>query len=128
MKKANKLELTAAWLDVTNVYDSIPHQLIFFALDRFGIEPIWVDLLKSYYSDLCSKSLPPIPPSCWHQHLRGIFTGCTVSIIMFLAEVNVIFEFLSARIDISIFQSLISPPAKSFTDDLFLMSTFLQQT
>ena len=106
----------------------MPHQLIFFALERYGIDPKWIDLLKSYYGDLWSKSFSPIAPSSWYQHLRGIFTGCTVSIILFLAGMNVILEFISAGIDISIFQSLLSPPVKAFMDDLFLMSPSLQQT
>ena len=61
--------------------------------------------------------------------MRGVFTGFTVSIILFLAGMNVILEFVSAAIDISVFQSLLSPPVKAFImDDLFLMSPSLQQT
>lgn len=35
---------------------------------------------------------------------------------------NVILEFISAGIEISIFQPLLSPPVKALMDDLFLVS------
>lgn len=38
--KTNKLNLAAVWLDISNVYGSVPHQLIFFTLERYGIDPI----------------------------------------------------------------------------------------
>ena len=60
-------------------------------------------------------------PSSWYQYLIEIFTGCTVSIILLLAGMNVILEFISAGIDISIFQSLLSPSVKVFIDDIFLV-------
>ena len=31
--------------------------------------------------------------SSWHRHQRGIFAGCTVSIILFLAGMNVLLEY-----------------------------------
>ena len=75
-----------------------------------------------------SKSFSTTAPSNWHMHLRGIFTGHTVSIILFLAGMNVILEFIVAGTDNSNFQSLLSPPVKAVMDDLFLMSPSLQQT
>ena len=60
--------------------------------------------------------------------MRQIFTSCIVSIILFLAGMNVILEFISAGINISIFQSFLSPPVKGFMDDHFFMSPSLQQT
>ena len=51
-----------------------------------------------------------------------------VSMMLFLAGMNIILEFISDRTDISISQSLLSPPVKAFMDDLFHMSLSLQQT
>lgn len=64
-------------------------------------------------------------PSMGWVTLRVIFTNCTVSIILILAGMNIILEL---GIDISVFQSLLSPPAKEFIDDFFPMSPSLQQT
>ena len=81
--KTNKANLTAVWLDIANAYGSIPHQWIFMALERYGVDPIWIDIIKPYYTGLWNKSFLLNASSNWHQHQRGIFTGCTVSIILF---------------------------------------------
>ena len=51
-----------------------------------------------------------------------------VSVMLFLAGMNIILEFISDRTDISISQSLLSTPVQAFMDDLFHMSLSLQQT
>ena len=94
--KINKLNLAAVSLDIANPYGSVPHHLIVFALEHYRIDSKWVDLLKSYYGGLWSQLFSPTEPSNWHKHLRGIFTGCTVSIILILAGTNVILEFIVA--------------------------------
>ena len=66
--KTKKLNLAEVWLDIANAYGSVPHQLIFFALERFSIDPIWDDLLKSYYVGLWNKSFSPTAPYSWHKH------------------------------------------------------------
>ena len=127
-RKVNKSNLTAVWLDIANAYGSIPHQLIFLALKRYGIDPIWIDVIKSYYSGLWSRSFLEKCPSSWHQHLRGIFTGCTVSIILFLSGINIIIEYVLQGLEASSFKSLLSPPVKAFMDDLYLMSPSQYET
>ena len=44
-----KVNLVKIWLDITNVYGSIPHKLIIFALLRYGIPPQWINIMMSYY-------------------------------------------------------------------------------
>ena len=122
------MNLATVWLDIANAYGPVPHLLIFFAIECYGEDPIWADVLKSYYIGLWSKSFSPTAPSSWHKHSRGIFTGYTVSIILFLAGMNVILEFIVVETDSSNFLSLSSPPVKAFMDDLFLVSSSLQQT
>ena len=118
--KSDKKNISAVWLDIANAYGSIPHQLIFLALERYGVDPTWIDIIRAYYAGIWSKSFSPKASSSWHQHLRGIFTGCTVSIILFLSGMNIILEFIMAGIDTSLLMS--SPSIKAFMDDLYLMS------
>ena len=47
---------------------------------------------------------------------------------MFLAVMNVIWEFTVAATDNSNFQSLLSPPKKAFMDHLFFMNPSFPQT
>ena len=37
--KLNISNVAAVWLDIANAYGSVPHQLIFKALERYGIHP-----------------------------------------------------------------------------------------
>ena len=86
-------DLATIWLDIANAYGSIPHRLIFFALQRYGVPAGWIALIKNYYVGIYSKSFSEFAPSNWHQHLKGIFAGCTISIILFLAGINIILEY-----------------------------------
>ena len=48
--KAYKKDLAVIWLDIANAYGSIPHQLIFLALKRYGVTSKWINILEAYYS------------------------------------------------------------------------------
>ena len=91
--KSSKSLVAAVWLDVANAYNFIPHKLIFFALQRYGVPEKWIRLVRTNYSGLWSKSFCPIVSSSWYQHEKGIFIGCTLSIILFLSGINVVIEF-----------------------------------
>ena len=103
----------------------MPHELIFFALKRYGIHPEWIQIIKSYYSDLWSRSFSFDAPSGWHQHFRGIFQGCTASIILFLVAMNIVIKFVCAEINLTITPS---PPVKAFMDDLYLQANSVEKT
>ena len=74
--KSSKSSVAAVWLDVANGYSSIPHTLIFFALQCYGVPEKWIRLVRTYYSGLWSKSFSPNAFPSWHQHEKGIFIGC----------------------------------------------------
>ena len=116
--KLNKVNVAAVWLDIANEYGSVPHQLIFAALEHYGVHPSWIKIIRSYYSGIYCCSFSSNAASGWHQHFRGIFAGCTISIILFLAAMNVIIEYIS--VDIESLMNAPSPPIKSSMDDLFL--------
>ena len=124
--KHDKTTLSGIWLDVANAYGSVPHRLIYFALRRYGVSEKWIQLIQFYYSGLWSKCFQEASPSSWHQHQRGIFIGCTVSIILFLAAINIIIEFT-----LNVQDSLLREHhlgMKAFMDDLFVMSSSVQET
>ena len=128
--RVNKSSVANIWLDIANAYGSIPHRLIFFALERYGVDNKWIAIIKNYYAGLYTKSFSHSAPSTWHQHFRGIFTGCTVSIILFLAGINIIIEYaLASNASNVVLSNKVSLPlVRAFMDDLNLMSNSVSGT
>ena len=122
--RQNKTTVANIWLDIANAYGSIPHRLIFFALKRYGVDNKWISIVENYYSGLYSKSFSHSAPSSWHQHFKGIFAGCTLSIILFLSGINIIIEYvLTSKASQVIHSSNVKLPlVRAFMDDLNIMS------
>ena len=117
---ANNNDLTAIWLDIANAYGLVPHQLIFSALQRYSVPSSWIALLKVYYESIYSRCFSELSPSHWQQHFRGIFVGCTLSIILFLSAMNMIIEY---ALPLQYCTVNGCPPMKAFMDNLFIMSS-----
>ena len=101
-----------------------PHKLIVFALRRYGISPQWIRLVENYYKGIFSKSFSESATSAWHRHQRGIFAGCTLSIILFLAGMNIILEYsLQVKVPKFITNNTELPLLCAFMDVLSLMSS-----
>ena len=119
-----KKSVATIWLDIANAYGSIPHELIFFALARYGVSQHCIDLVRTYYSGLWTKCFSDTSDSSWTCHQRGIFAGCTASIILFLSGMNVIIEYTivtDARRFVTS-AKIVLPLARAFMDDLNLMA------
>ena len=113
---STRSSLANIWLDIANAYGSIPHRLLFFALDRYGVDPHWISLIKMYYSGIYSRSFSQSTSSSWHQHFKGIFAGCTLSIILFLAGINVVIEYaLTSSAQLSGAQNLLDRCVKALS-------------
>ena len=69
------------------------HRLIYFALKHYGVSEKWIKIIQQYYGGIRSKCFQEFSPYSWLHHQRGISIGCTVSIVLFLAAINVIIEF-----------------------------------
>ena len=122
--RAQKSNLAVIWLDIANAYGSIPHKLIVFALHRYGVTLQWIRLIETYYKGIFSKSFSQSATSSWHRHQRGIFVGCTLSIILFLAGMNIILEYsIQARVPQFTTNNTVLPFRRAFMHDLSLMSS-----
>ena len=54
--QSTKSSLANIWLDIANAYGSILCRLLSFALERYGVDPHWISLIKIYYSGIYSCS------------------------------------------------------------------------
>ena len=66
----------------------LSHKLIVFALDRYGVSLQCIKLIETNYKGIFSKSFSETATSAWHRHEWGIFSGCTLSIVLFLAGIT----------------------------------------
>ena len=73
--RAKKSNLVVIWLDIENAYGYILHKLIVFALHRYGVFPLWIRLIETYYEGIFSKSFSESATSAWHRHQQEIFAG-----------------------------------------------------
>ena len=124
--RMQKSTLATRWLDIANAYGSIPHKLIVFALRRYGASPQWIRLVENYYKGIFSKSVifSESATSAWHKHHWGIFAGCTLSIILFLAGMNIILEYsLQVKVPKFITNNTELPLLCAFIDVLSLISS-----
>ena len=122
--RAQKSNLAVIWLDIANACGSVPHKLIIFALHRYGVPPQWIRLIETYYEEILSKPFTESASSAWPRHQRGVFAGCTLSIILFLAGMNIILEYsMQTRVPKFTTNSTTLPLLRAFMDDLSLMTT-----
>ena len=119
-----KADVSAIWLDIKNAYGSVPHQLIFLALQRYGVSKHFLELLQSYFHSLWNRSFSDSCPSGWHKQQKGIFAGDTISIILFLAAINLPISFTTnctAR-KYTTSEGRELPLVRAFMDDINLMA------
>ena len=128
--RLRKQSVSSIWLDIQNAFGSLPHELIFFALERYGVPKHWSNLVRKYYDGLWSRSVSTTAPSSWHRHERGIFQGCTISVTLFLISMNVILEYIN-QVKVEAYEittGIKLPITRAFLDDLNLMTTNVKDT
>ena len=125
----SKLTVAKMWLDIPNEYGSIPLRFIFFGFKHYSVDPHWISIIKKYYSGIYRKSFSKPVQSTLHQYFRGIFAECTVLIVLFLADMNVIIEYaLKSNASQFIHSGKVSfPLAGAFMEDINLMSVSIPE-
>ena len=107
---------------------SIPDKLIVFALYRHGVSLQWIRPVKNYYKGTFSKSFSESTTSAWHRHQWGIFSSCTLSIILFLAGMNIILQYsLQVRVPKFTTNNTKLLLLSAFMDDVSLMSSTVSE-
>ncbi|XP_069125457.1 uncharacterized protein [Argopecten irradians] len=118
--KINKKDLIVIWLDLAYAYGTIPHTLIQEALEEhYHITEHFRRLIKSYFSGIHLRFTTKTFTTSWQELQKGIVTGCTISIILFVMGMNMIIragerETRGPKTSSNIRQ----PPNGGFMDDL----------
>ena len=88
--------MVTIWLDLANAFGSVPHSFIAFVLSRYQVPAEWINLIMVYYHGMWGRVSMSTHKSHWVKIECGIFAGCTVSVIVFLACFNIFLEYLDA--------------------------------
>jgi len=90
--RINKKNLMIVWLDLANAYGSIPHQLIQEALQHYHVPEHARSLIRSYYSNIHLRFSCKSFTTSWISLEKGIVTGCSISVILFVMGMNMILK------------------------------------
>ncbi|XP_063418448.1 uncharacterized protein LOC134701249 [Mytilus trossulus] len=117
--KVNKKDLTVVWLDLANAYGTVPHMLIQQSLDHYHIPDHFKKVIRSYLSGIELRFTTSTFTTTWQKLQKGIVTGCTISVILFVMGMNMIIksgerETRGPKTSTDIRQ----PPNRGFMDDL----------
>ena len=118
--KKNAKPIVTTWLDQQNAYGTVPHNLIQFSLEWYHIPAHIRKIVFKYYDELfiCVKTKDWTAD--WLCCYIGVFKGCPLSCILFLAVFNLCRDLLEqfdhlrycmTGLDITI-------SAKAYADDL----------
>ncbi|XP_060608354.1 uncharacterized protein LOC132760383 [Ruditapes philippinarum] len=88
--RINQKDLTVVWLDLANAYGSIPHQLILEALQHYHVPEQARNLVTSFFNNIHLRFSCSRFTTDWVPLEKGIVTGCTISVILFVMGMNMI--------------------------------------
>ena len=119
--KKNGKQIVTAWLDLQNAYGSVPHNLIQFALEWYHVPEHIRKIVYNYYDNQFIRVKTKEWTTDWMQCLVGVFQGCPLSCILFLAVFNLCLDRLDGMKHVGYqLSSNITSAAKAYADDLTL--------
>lgn len=88
--KKNHGDLAVLWLDLTNAYGTIPHKLVELTLKTYHVPERFQKLLQCYFNKFKMRFTCGDVTTDWQRLEVGIVTGCTISVILFSAAINLL--------------------------------------
>ena len=117
--KKDKKDLNAVWLDLANAYGSVPHAILLKAMDFFYIPAKVKNLMECYYNKFRMRFSTKTFTTEWHRLEVGIAADCTLSVIWFIA----VMEMILKSADLTEETAKVPAPNKAFMDDVTLLTS-----
>ena len=105
-------------LDLANANGSVPHELLFKAMEFFHIPEKVRKIMRNYYNKFKMRFTTEDFTTDWHRLEVGIGAGCTISVIWFV----LVMEMLLRSADCSEELVKVRSPKKAFMDDVTLLT------
>ena len=117
--KDTKGDLTVLWLDLANAYGSIPHQLVDLTLERYHVPEKFRIILQHYFNNFKMRFNVDDYTTSWQRLEVGIVTGCTISVVLFSAAMNLIVKSAEKMSRGPVLATGVrQPPTRAFMDDM----------
>ena len=119
--KRNKRPVHMVWLDLTDAFGSVPHDLIWFTLNKMGMHPDTIELFKDMYRD--NKSIYQCGRTFSDEIdlKQGVKQGCPLSMTLFCLSIDfLVREMKRFPNGIRIHGNLV--PVLAYADDLVLFA------
>ncbi|GFT24601.1 transposon TX1 uncharacterized 149 kDa protein, partial [Nephila pilipes] len=88
LAKRNKTEIFLAFLDISNAFGSIPHEVIFKVMEREGVDAEFSTMIENIYLGSSTCVLTEEGPTEPIPILRGVKQGCPLSGVLFNLAIN----------------------------------------
>ncbi|XP_052268662.1 uncharacterized protein LOC127870041 [Dreissena polymorpha] len=122
--KVNANDLTVVWLDLANAYGSIPHKLIEEAMKHYHIPEHIQGIINGYFDGIQPRFSIGDQTTPWQRLEKGIVTGCTISVVLFVMGMNLIINAAKRETRGPKTASGIHlPSSRGFMDDLTITTT-----
>ena len=122
--KVNNKDTTVIWLDLANAYGSISHKLIDKALKYYYIPEHIQVIINGYVGGLQLRFSGGEQTTPWQRLEEGIVTGCTISVVLFVMNMNLLINAAKRETRGPTTASGIHLPySRGFMDDLTISTT-----
>ncbi|KAK0141012.1 hypothetical protein N1851_022000 [Merluccius polli] len=117
--KRNHGSLTVLRLDLTNAYGTIPHKLVETTLKTCHVPEQFQKLLQCYFDKFNMRFTSGNFTTDWQGLEVGILTGCTISVILFSAAINLLIKSAEKlRWGAALASCIHQAPIRAFRDNL----------
>ena len=90
--KEHRSKLFMLFVDLRKAYDSVPRQALWLVLQKYGIPPVLVNLIKSLHEGMTAEVRVDGATSPGIQVTNGLRQGCTIAPTLFNLYFNLVVE------------------------------------
>ena len=120
--KRDKVELHIIWLDLANVYGSVPHHLIRMALDFSNFPSKVREIIRIFFNSAVMKFTVKDYTTKWQALEIGIMMDCVISPLLFVLAMELILRgAANTSKGVRINENLTLPPSRAFMDDITIL-------
>lgn len=127
--KRNNSTLSVICLYLAKGYPSVPHQLIWKALDYYRVPSEVTQLVMDHMCTLQMRFTVGNITTKWQRLEKGIMAGCTISVTLFIAAMNLLLTAAATQCRGPKAEDGTRHPAcRAFVDDVIVMTPSIEGT